>query len=426
MYLSIDVRQSLIRKWRSIGCVVVLMSVMLSLSSCSSKHVIPRIENPSVNKSAYQVMYPVPALNQLETIAFDVYVDHQRLHVVLAVAQPANKKQVHVYYLFSEDGGHHWSAPQEIGKNLPIPLTMRGNDIQIASYADTRVVLWQSSSELPGMGPLVSIYSVDAGKSWQQAENPARNNAGDQAHIDLAVDTTGSFHAVWLEDPEENGYQSLRYARSVDAGQHWEAPKTLDDSTCSCCWNTFAVSSAGEINLLYRNMQPRDMSLLQSQDNGLSWQAGNTVGEFRWQFDGCPHIGGGLAVLTLPDKTLLHSVVWTGVEQKQGLYYLGSENNGKTWSMPHLLSQMALHGDIAVTEDQKLSAVWDERGPEGSMIKVAKSLDGGKSWLGSIQLSKYGSNATHPRIVATRQGKLAMWTEKSATLTARWATAWVE
>ncbi len=190
---------------------------------------------------------------------------------------------------------------------------------RLPRHGNNVVAIWQTKGELPNMGPLVSRYSHDGGKTWHPGTNPAADNDGDQSHVDVIADAKGAFHAVWLADPEENGYQSLRYARSLDDGEHWQQSQKLDDSTCSCCSNTLAVSPAGELNVLYRDMKPRDMALMQSNDQGASWQYTSTVGEFNWQFEGCPHIGGGLAI---GDDNTLYSSVWTGVEGKAGLYTL--------------------------------------------------------------------------------------------------------
>ena len=402
-------------------CLSLLVIGGLSLSGCAST------SNFAVSAvHAQQVRFPIAALQNLEILAFDVYqAETQRMDAVVAAAATSNKKLQSIYYLYSEDGGQQWSVPQVISTGLPLSISSRGNDVQIASFAEQRVVLWQSAGDLPGMGPIVSAYSVDAGKTWQAGANPARNDAGDQARIDLAADQQGKFHAVWLEDPEEHGYQSLRYARSFDAGAHWEAAQTLDDSTCSCCWNTLTPGAQGELKVLYRNMQPRDMSLIQSTDHGVTWQTAGVVGDFQWQFDGCPHIGGGLAAITVNAKTWLHSIVWTGVEHKQGLYYLGSEDDGRHWSTPHLFSAQGLHGDIVAQTPEDVRAIWDERNAEGALIKFANSHDGGKHWSSALSLSTPGAVATHPRLLQSSTGTLAFWTEKSAKEPSRWAMAWI-
>jgi hypothetical protein len=164
--------------------------------------------------------------------------------------------------------------------------------------------------------------------------------------------------------------------------------------------------------VLYRDNEPRDMALMRSIDQGDIWQAKTTVGDFHWKFEGCPHIGGGLTGTDADHPAHRHALVWTGAEPKPGLYHLHSENNGNTWSVPTPLGTHALHGDIAALDDRHILAIWDELGPDGASITSAQSMDGGISWLTTRVLSKPGMMPTHPRIVATSAGFLAMWTEK--------------
>lgn len=356
-----------------------------------------------------------------EVTSFDVMVDHDKIHALIAGKIAEKNDHVIVRYLSSEDGGQHWSTAVDVSQDTK-PIAVRGNDVQLAATGDNLVAIWQTKGELPSMGAMVSRYSHDAGKTWHAGTNPAVDNNGDQAHIDVIADTQGIFHTVWLADPEENGYQSLRYARSIDGGEHWQASQKLDDSTCSCCWNTLAISPSGELNVLYRDMKPRDMALMQSADNGVTWRRTSTVGEFNWQFEGCPHIGGGLAIA---NDNSLYSTVWTGVEGKAGLYTLRSSDNGKTWSAPQALGGLASHSDIAVN-NQHVMAIWDERESDGSSIFSTQSDDGGKTWSTPKRLSTTGIMATHPRLVVTQSGFLAMWTEKHNKQPSQWVVKSLE
>jgi hypothetical protein len=349
-----------------------------------------------------------------EVISFDVTVNDGVLHALLA-SKSSEKSPVVIRYLHSEDNGTHWSEAVTLS-NDSHAIATRGNDVQLAVAGEHLVALWQIQGELPAMGALVSYYSQDGGKTWRQGNNPAVDTNGDQSHADLLADQQGMFHSVWLADPDENGYQSLRYARSVDGGIHWQPPMKLDDSTCSCCWNTLAVAPSGAINILYRDMKPRDMAVMQSTNHGETWQRVSTVGEFNWQFDGCPHIGGGLAIA---DDNTLYSTVWTGLDTKAGLYTLRSNDNGKTWTQPQPLGKLASHSDIAVQQKQ-VAAVWDEREPDGMGIFVAKSQDGGTTWSEPKRLSEKTIIATHPRIVATTQSFVALWTEKANKQAMQW------
>jgi hypothetical protein len=346
-----------------------------------------------------------------EITSFDIYRDNNNLIHLIASGKLISNKQTGLRYSRYDVAGQSWLTPIQLGAQLPQPMSMRGNDSQIAGFDDYLVVVWQTKGEIPGMGPLVSAISVDKGKSWQQSVNPAANNNGDQSHLDLTADRHGSFHIAWLEDPEENGYQSLRYTQSSDHGKHWAKPTTLDNSTCSCCWNTFAASDENILTILYRDMKLRDMALMQSLNNGNNWMRVSTVGEFNWKFDGCPHVGGGLTYGA--ENNQLHSLVWTGVDKKAGLYYLRSNNNGSSWAQPKLLTKSGAHADIAADEDDYLGAVWDQMEDDGSTrVYFTSSEDSGTHWQPPIRLSSVEYKATHPRIVANENGFLVIWTEK--------------
>lgn len=373
--------------------------LLLALTSCASTQ---PLENPAIASA--------PALTLATVTSFDVYRDKTKLHLLVAGTATPNDATTKVQYVQSDDDGRHWATPITI--NAPAaPIATRGNDIQLAAFDNQLLAAWQTQGELPGMGALVSVHSLDGGQTWDNGSNPAANSQTDQAHLDLVADEQGIFHAVWLEDPEENGYQSVRYAQSTQTGRVWNAPTTVDSSTCSCCWNTLKISPNNTLNLLYRDMQPRDMALSQSPDQGKTWDRTSTAGQFNWIFDGCPHIGGALAFSDRPHPAL-HSLAWTGIEQQQGLYYLRSDNNGKTWGKPRRMGQKALHGDIAANQLQ-IAAVWDEISADGTQIFISQSQDSGATWSSPKSLSNSNNNATHPRIIANATNFVVLWTEKA-------------
>jgi hypothetical protein len=383
--------------------------LLLALTACSSAPLISTV-NPTISPSNTNAeTYSTSTFGLHDISTFDVYVDDNIIHIIVGGKVSAKDKHIKIRYLRSDDGGQHWDNSITLDDQFPTSINSRGNDIHLVAKSNHLLAVWQTKGELPGMGPMVSAYSEDNGKTWKFGGNPAVNNTGDQSHFDLIADQQGSFHAVWLEDPEENGYQSLRYANSANSGKTWAKSATLDNSTCSCCWNTFVLSPENKLNILYRDMKPRDMVLMQSPNFGQNWQQTSTVGEFNWQFDGCPHVGGGLAYA---GKDQLHSLVWTGAEHKSGLYYLASKDNGVSWSSPKKMGNTAIHADIAALDNQHIAAVWDEMEADGSSIFIAKSEDGGTTWLSPIRLTKASSAATHPRLVATSHGYLALWTEK--------------
>ncbi|MCQ8104476.1 glycoside hydrolase [Methylomonas sp. SURF-2] len=362
--------------------------------------------------------YPFAGQNLL---SFDIYQDQGVVHGLLAVAT-AKPKQSFILYVRSDDGGLTWSEPVEIGHFAKATVESgAGNDVQIAASGKALLAIWQITGELPGMGPLQAVYSLDGGKTWSPGANPTASDV-DQSHPELVADQAGRFHLAWLDDRDENGHQGVRYARSSNAGRHWELAQTVDESSCSCCWNRLLMGAEQQVNLLYRDMEPRDMALAQSADAGKNWQRIATVGEFNWVFDGCPHNGGAMAV---SDLRVLHSLVWTGLETKAGLYYLQSADNGKSWSQPLPMggTALAFHSDMAVLADNRLLAIWDAMGPDGTIVAISELLDGGQRWSSARQISGAGVSATFPRIVSTPFGGLAAWAEQKPGAVKQWVIA---
>ncbi len=382
--------------------------ILFFLSGCS----ILQPQNLSVNYPPYSKI----SAGLFEIKSFDVYKDNTTLHALVSGLKTEKDKMQTVRYLKSTDNGKNWSQPIDIKNNFLPALAARGNDVQLAANGENLVAIWQTQGEIPNSGALVSVYSRDTGITWHTGKNPAADDTGDQSHADLIADKNGYFHTVWLSDPEENGYQSLRYARSMDNGENWQTPTKLDDSSCSCCWNTLAVSPNNELHVLYRDMNPRDMTLLSSNNQGESWQSKKTIGEFNWHFDGCPHVGGGIA---FDENNAFYASVWTGEPSKSGLYAVNSDNQ-----RPVKINKNATHSDIAVL-DNRIIMVWDEMSAEGTGIFSAQSIDNGMTWSASHRLSAIGTNATHPRILSVENHALVLWTEKQSKKSNEWVVSWL-
>ena len=383
--------------------------VLFVLSSCSI--------SSTQNLLAHPPFFSKTSTGLFEIKSFDVYKDNETLHALVSGLKTEKDQPQTIRYLKSTDNGKSWSQPVEIQNDFLPALAARGNDVQLAANGENLVAVWQTQGEIPNSGALVSIYSHDAGITWHTGKNPAADNTGDQSHTDLIADKNGYFHTVWLSDPEENGYQSLRYSRSIDNGENWQSPTKLDDSSCSCCWNTLAVSPNDELHVLYRDMNPRDMTLLSSNNHGTSWQSKKTIGEFNWHFDGCPHVGGGIV---FDEDNAFYASVWTGESSKSGLYAVNSDNQS-----PVKISKNATHSDIAILENRVIM-VWDEMSAEGTGIFSAQSIDKGLTWSTSHRLSANGIKATHPRILSVENHALVFWTEKQSKQSSQWAMSWLD
>lgn len=339
--------------------------------------------------------------------SIDVFAERGR-----TVRQKGADKPPILEYQRSEDGGGQWSEPQPIASDdLPPPVgAHRGMDVQLAAAGKHVVAAWTiySADTRFGRGKIATAVSADGGKTWRAGPNPADDGSdGDHAFLDLAADQRGAFHAVWLDS--RSGKKGLIYTNSSDGGATWSRNVILDHQSCECCWNT--VTTVGDkVLVLYRDQNPRDMAMISSADGGKTWATPTAVGAFQWDFDGCPHVGGGLAATTAGS---VFATVWTGKTDVVGAYLLSSPDGGKSWNAPLRLGDAnSIRSDVAA-EEQQVVAVWDTMTEGKGAVFAAASSDGGKTWSPPAQISAASASATHPRVVRSGSGFCAFWTESS-------------
>ncbi len=334
------------------------------------------------------------------------------VHVLLG---KENNGQQKIWYQSSVDQGETWSNPVNVTANTSIPAKFkRGNDARLAVQGDNFVTVWMTHVEgVPfNAGPMMAMRSDDRGQTWQAATMPA-DWQGAHGFFALAANTE-SINLVWLDsrDQKVKGSQGLRFSQTRDGGVSWSPNLTLDDLTCACCWNTSIFDDDGMFYVLYRDKQPSDMAIGRV-DPQLNWQRLASVGQFNWDFEGCPHIGGGLTIDHVTQR--FHATVSTGQTDKTGLYYLNSDDKGQSWSTPvQLGDSTAVHSDIAMSNDGQLVAVWDQFSEHGLQIVYALSADHGQTWSVQQAISKPELSASHPRIIAMASGFLVLWTEMTS------------
>jgi hypothetical protein len=352
------------------------------------------------------------------TVSLDLYTQGPVADVITTSKAAAGLELVHQR---SRDGGRTWSAPRPLPvRPEDIKGAHRGNDPQVAAHKDRVVAVWTRPGTSPwGSGPLATALSADGGQTWAPGPNPADDGStAGHGYADLLADADGTFFLVWLDG--RDGGQGLRGAVSRDFGKTWSPNATLDDRTCECCWNRLATSQSARAWVLYRDKDPRDLVVAASEDAGRSWSRRGTAGRFDWKFEGCPHVGGGIAFA----GGGLHTLSWTGADGKAGLYALRSPDGGGTWSEPVRMGSSTAHrGDLAGSGDA-LAAVWDDPVAAKGAILGATSSNGGRTWSAPRPLTPPGSKASHPIVAPVGPGRfLAAWTETGPDGLLRWTSA---
>lgn len=347
--------------------------------------------------------------------SLDVSPEGSVVHLLTGESSPEGTRLV---YRRSGDGGEHWTSGVRVDAGLaPARSPHRGMDAQIAGRGSNLVAVWMTGGTgLFGSGPMVTAISRDGGLSWQGGPNPADDGTTTgHGFTDLAVDANGTFHLVWLDS--RDGSQGLRYANSKDGGTSWSPNHTLKAGSCECCWNTLCVSGDA-VHVLFRDRMPRDMAMISSLDGGRTWQAPQTVGDFGWQFEGCPHVGGGLVV----DGKNFHAVVWSGIEVGGGLHHMSRRGKG-SWVSHRIGGQDARRADVAVGPKGQLAVVWEDSQEEGRRILSQSSENAGANWGEIKRLDSGKGPAEYPRIVRVPEGFRVFWTGRTQDGSGYWETS---
>ncbi len=358
----------------------------------------------------------VPGVRSLEVCA-----DGPRIHLLLGELHSPESPPILTHRL-STDGGASWSDPVHVNRDTPKPHGLhRGTDARIAAHGNHLVAAWTSAGDDAwGSGPLSVVTSPDCGKTWVPSPNPADDGRTDGHNfLALGADSSGRFHLAWLD--KRDGDRGLRYALSRDGGVRWEPNQTAAPKTCECCWNSLAPLRDGGVAILFRARNPRDMQVVVSKEQGQAWDTPVPVGDFKWDFPACPHVGGALVSRSTGTGEELHAAVWTGAPGASGLYHLRSSDSGRSWSPPHKMNvPLAWHPALAVDARGRIAAVWDTMAATAPETWATLSEDGGLHWSNPIRLSAPDIPAAHPRIVPAGSGFRVFWTEERPLQTAEW------
>jgi len=356
-----------------------------------------------------------PSIGSVKSL--DVFVSEQTIHRLVGDTDTADDQSMRMAYQQSLDGGTVWTKPSMIDLEgaRPAKVVSRGEDAQVAAHGETVVVVWPGrGGGIWGSGPLGVAVSHDRGQTWTIGPEPAVfDDDGSEkqgARFPALTASAQGFHLVWIDASDEK--RSVRYSRSSPDGLEWTAPQIVDATSCACCWNEIVVGKSGELVFVYRDESPRDMKAAVSRDGGETWGRAVAVGDFRWDFDGCPHVGSGVSVQGATGR--VHAAVWSGKDGGVGVYALFSDDGGNRWSSPQRLgTDRSTHPRIITAADGRVVACWTENLDTGPQIQWSVSHDHGNHWSPPHVIDTGSSFPSHA-LLTYSDGKLALhWTQEN-------------
>jgi hypothetical protein len=237
--------------------------------------------------------------------------------------------------------------------------------------------------------------SRDGGRKF---EAPVKVNddaiPADRGMHSLAVDKNNRIYFSWLDErylkkassaaaaaeqtkngikpePKDAKHQHVEHNRDVylavskDGGKSFGANKLLASNACPCCKTSLLAAPEGRIYVSWRQVLPDDfrhIAVTSSGDEGDSFAPPTIVSDDKWQIEGCPVSGAGLAVGA---DNILRTVWYTaGDAGKPGLYLAESKDGGKTFSPRILLYEGRVAGTPLLLSDKTnvLKVVWQSDG----------------------------------------------------------------
>ena len=202
-------------------------------------------------------------------------------------------------------------AASRVGSRWSEPVTVAESDRFFVNWADFAsitetttgawVVHWLEKTAAKAYAYHVKLaMSKDRGRTWSAPvtihSDTSATEHGFAALVPLA---TGSVAVAWLDGRQMTGPGGAMSVRTavLNPDRSVSAETTLDARSCECCQVSMAAARAGLV-VVYRDrsdQEIRDIAIV--RQNGNSWSAPLAVAEDRWLSRQCPVNGPSVAAL---------------------------------------------------------------------------------------------------------------------------------
>jgi len=264
------------------------------------------------------------------------------IHVVWEDATPGNYES---YYRRSTDGGSTWNATQRLTWTSDYSRAPA-----IAVDADNRIhiVWWRSASSIE----LYYRKSTDGGSTW----NPVQRLTWVSSlsyYPALAADSNQNVRAVWYCWMTDN--YEVFYKHSTNGGSTWSPARRLTWNSGSSCYPDIAVDSDGVIHVVWMDKTPGNNEIYhaRSSDGGSTWSDAKRV---TWAGGEC-----FVPAMAIDASNEVHVVWYNVTADDYQLYYKKSTDKGLTWTSAQKLtwgSGTSLDPAMAIDSAGTLHVVW--------------------------------------------------------------------
>jgi len=283
-----------------------------------------------------------------------------------------------------------WSAP-----NLISSSSVAINDLNSTIDAPGRVHLVWSHSESTVNNPNASAISYVQfdNEAWSQTVSVLKSESGTAAQPVLAVEEFDRILVGWSDNKPGNLYFNSVDAAGAVTTSRWVDTVTIPLPHPIAYSPVIHVDRLGKITIAYAIPlnEDRGLYITQSEDGGNTWS--EPIQVFNATGAGWDRVG-KLSLAVTADGGV-HLLWWraplTSDSSAIELYFSNSEDGGLTWSSPVILAfQTSIWSTLIATGEKTLHAFWQETSTLGPGLKHQYSIDGGKTWSQTNDVSRIG------------------------------------
>lgn len=344
----------------------------------------------------------------------------------------------------------------------------------VSSAFDRRGRVWQARVE---QGRVLVSASDDGGKTFAPARQvnaePEAIAAEGENRPKLAFGPQNQVYVSWTRSLETPFSGHVRFARSLDGGQTFSSPLTVNDNLepINHRFEALAVDARGRIHLAWLDKRDQAAAARKneafsgnsvyyaiSSDNGESFSVnrllaehsceccrvaldveadgtpvafwrqiyGRNVREFallradgqstpvrvsrdHWEIAACPHHGGAISI----DADNTYHLAWfNNGPERRGLFYAQSADRGKSFSKPLAFGDFdaqAAHPHVLAVGAKQVYLVWKEFDGRVSIIKAMRSDNGGARWSPAAAIAQTDGASDHPMLAGNGANAWLSW-----------------
>lgn len=307
-----------------------------------------------------------------------------------------------VFFSRSVDGGATFSSPVNVSHSSP--SNAPGNPQLATDSTGNIFVAWEDD----GVLGILFARSADGGVTFSSPMTVSTNTTG-SFMPELTLGPTGNIYLVWEDDTSSNA--AISFARSLDHGQTFAAPKTLSSGNGRCTNPQINSDLSGNLNVVWENDSPGNFEIFfsRSTDAGLNFSAPLNVSN---------RSGSSTAPMVASDSSGGINVIWldsTPPATNTDVFFSRSSNGGTTFSAPQNLSStmfFSSNPSFSIDLAGNINVVFQHSSSGPNDVFFVRSTDSGVTFSAPQNLSNDSGDSSAAQIVADKNGSLnVIWSD---------------